>query len=77
MIVGIVGQLKQQIKDLETKIKSIQDQCSHPKEALESKNGGNTGNYDPSNDCYWIDHHCHLCEKKWTDYMDRHGRPVK
>lgn len=67
MIVGNVQKLKTEIEALQKIIVAIQKQCSHPKEALEQKSGSNTGNYDPSSDCYWKDYICHLCEKKWRE----------
>lgn len=63
---NIIQDLKTQIKVLEDKIKSIQAECSHPKAAVIEKPGASTGNYDPTADCYWVDHHCTLCDKKWT-----------
>jgi hypothetical protein len=65
--IGIVFKLRLEIAGLEQKIKSIQMECSHPKEALIEKRGSNTGNYDPSSDCHWADYHCHLCDKKWRE----------
>jgi hypothetical protein len=62
---SIVEDIKKQIKDLYAKLESIQNECSHPKAALTSVNDGNTGNYDPSADSWWTDHHCTLCDKKW------------
>lgn len=63
---SIVTEMKEQIKALEEKISKIQEQCSHPPLAVKSKNGSNTGNYDPSQDSYWTDYHCTLCDKHWT-----------
>jgi hypothetical protein len=51
------AQIKKQLLDLRT-------ECTHPNVIL--KHGANTGNYDPSQDCYWIDHHCPDCGLKWT-----------
>jgi hypothetical protein len=76
MIIGKVAELKQQIKELESKIASIQKECSHPKEALDEKSGSDSGNYDPSADISWVKYHCHLCDKKWTDYFDNQGNPL-
>jgi hypothetical protein len=65
-IYGSVLVLKQKIKELQDQINVIQAKCSHPDEAVEKKHDSNTGNYDPSNDCYWTNLHCHLCDKHWT-----------
>lgn len=61
----IIEELQLTIQQAQTKIKAIQDQCPHPKEAVTRKSGASTGNYDPSEDCYWADLHCKLCDKKW------------
>ena len=43
----------------------LQSKCTHPDVTKEYKS--NTGNYDPSADRYWINFHCHVCDKKWTE----------
>ena len=62
--------MKQSIKKLylaiekyQNRIKKIQGHCTHPN--VENKHGSNTGNYDPSCDIYWTDHHCPDCDKRW------------
>lgn len=35
--------------------------------------GSNTGNYDPSADCYWISVNCHDCGRTWSIYSDEPG----
>lgn len=40
--------------------------CSHPLVARVTENQGNTGNWDPSSDCYWTNHQCLLCHMRWT-----------
>jgi len=62
---NIVEEIKAKIKELEDQLEEIQDRCSHPAQAILAKNGSNTGNYDPSADSWWTDHHCRLCDKKW------------
>lgn len=62
---------KAAIKAAEEELRALQAECSHPKEGLESVAGSNTGNYDPTADCYWINHHCLLCDKRWTEEYDR------
>lgn len=44
-------------------IKTLQDICLHPNVNKEYK--GNTGNYDPTSDCYWIEWKCPDCNKRW------------
>lgn len=59
-----IVKLKQKIGKINQEIADIQEQCPH--DNLKLKRGGNTGNYDPSADCYWTDYHCPDCQKKWT-----------
>lgn len=44
-------------------LKALQAECKHPGATKEY--GGSTGNYDPNNDCYWIDWDCQDCGKHW------------
>jgi hypothetical protein len=62
----IVQEIKEQITQLELKLINIQKNCSHPKDVIVSVNRSNTGNYDPSADRYWTDHHCTFCDKRWS-----------
>ena len=43
--------IKQQIENLQKELKTEQDNCLHQNVMYET--GANTGNYDPSSDCYW------------------------
>ena len=61
----IIG-LQDKIKQLQEDIKSIQSKCKHPKKFVTKKYCSNTGNYDPSQDVYWIEYHCDRCNNKWT-----------
>jgi hypothetical protein len=54
-------------------IKLIQLECDHPPATLTEKFGGNTGNYDPSADCYWVDRTCGVCCKFWTTFSNEPG----
>lgn len=47
-----------------TKLLEFQETCPHIVVTMEYKS--NTGNYDPSADCYWRDYHCHDCDKRWS-----------
>lgn len=62
-----VEEIKMQIAKLQGELLTIQGECCHPKLARKSENKSNTGNYDPSADCYWTEHHCTLCDKRWTE----------
>ena len=65
---NIVDTLLEEIAVINTKITSIQDQCSHPEEGRTKKHGSNAGGYDdPRYDKYWTDFTCTLCKKRWTE----------
>jgi len=66
LVQNVIQKLMTERAEIDKKILSIQAECSHPKEARDEKPGSNTGNYDPSADCYWITYHCTLCDKTWT-----------
>lgn len=63
---SIIKDLQDQIEVLQNRIKKIQDECNHPHACVDKKYDGSSGNYDPTADCYWINHHCQLCDKRWT-----------
>jgi len=63
----MIAELKKQIAECYAKIAAIQAECNHPKSALKQEYKSNTGNYDPTADCYWIDFHCTLCDKWWSE----------
>lgn len=46
--------------------RELQRGCAHPLIARETKNRGNTGNWDRGDDSYWTEHHCTLCCMRWT-----------
>lgn len=45
--------------------KDLQDSCPHVN--VDKKYKGNSGNYDPSADSYWIEYRCPDCGKFWTE----------
>lgn len=49
----------------DTAEKELQKLCMHPN--VNKKYRGDTGNYDPNADSYWIDFHCQDCGKKWWE----------
>ncbi len=51
------------IQRAQAKITRIRDACPHPDAVKEHK--ANTGNYDPSCDCYWTEFKCPECGKFW------------
>ena len=64
---NMIDDLKAQIKVLEAKIEQIQKECVHPMSARTHVSKGSSGNYDPTADCYWTEHTCNLCQKRWTE----------
>lgn len=53
-------QLKISLEQARKNIKEFQDKCGHKNAKIIFKS--NTGNYDPSSDCYWITVECDDCE---------------
>lgn len=37
---------------------------------IKMKYGANTGNYDPHEDCYWLNITCEICDSRWTIYSN-------
>ena len=64
---SVIANLKAQISALQEQIEEIQEQCSHPSACVTKKRGSDTGNFCPSDDSYWTDFHCTLCDKRWTE----------
>ena len=62
---SIITKLKEQISELNHKICKIQDDCSHPKDAVlkERRRGGEFDNE------YYIIKTCSLCEKIWIEHL--------
>lgn len=58
-----VQNIKKEINELQEKWDEIMDNCSHPPEHLKEK-------YDKSfsNNIYWVDYHCEICQKSWREY---------
>lgn len=68
-----VQRKRQSISDKVAKLSGqlwdLQAACSHPDVTKQYR--GDTGNYDPSQDSYWINWHCSDCDKRWTTPQDR------
>jgi len=60
--------LQRQVTKATYKISELREVCPH--DDLTYKYCGDTGNYDKSQDCYWIEWHCHDCSKRWTTTQD-------
>lgn len=63
----MIQELRKKIDDLQTQIDRIQEQCSHPDAAVTRVAKSDTGNYDRTQDAYWYECECKLCEKRWTE----------
>ena len=64
-IASMVRKNTEKRKVLNDQLKDIQDNlCQHIN--FTKKYGGNSGNYDPSADSYWIDWECQDCGKHMT-----------
>lgn len=50
------------------KIGELQTSCTHT--GVLYKFRGNTGNYDPSDNSYWIEWDCPICTRRWTTPQD-------
>lgn len=59
-----LDKIKKQQARLNKRLKTLQESCSHSNTTKEYK--GSSGNYDPTNDRYWINWHCLDCDKYWT-----------
>ncbi len=57
--------LYKKIVTLKLKLAQLQEECEHA--FVEKKHHSNTGNYDPSADCYWTVFTCPDCVKVWTE----------
>ena len=69
-----IEEIKLQTSELTQELAGIQSQCNHPPLARTYKYGSNTGNYGSHTDCYWVDYHCQLCDKRWSvDSEDKEG----
>ena len=61
--------INEKIKKLYAELKVVQEtECKHDNPIL--KFDANTGNYDPSSDCYWVNVNCPDCLKVWTVYSE-------
>lgn len=49
-------------------INEAQEECLH--EELEGKFESDTGNWCSSEDSYWVELNCKICEKRWVIYSD-------
>ncbi len=60
-----IESLRKEIDKIYKRIHRLQESCKH--KHVTKKHGSNTGNYDPTQDCYWTDFTCLDCDKRWTE----------
>lgn len=53
---------QKQITTLQFKIAAIQESCQHENNIADYES--NTGNYDPTSDCWWVFVKCLDCDKR-------------
>lgn len=56
--------MQKEIVALRDELRRHQAKCRHLKATKENR--GNTGNYDPSANSYWIEFSCPTCLRKWS-----------
>lgn len=59
----IIDTYKKKIDPLEQRLREYQEKCRHERAVQDY--GSDTGNYDPSADCYWSNIFCPTCLKLW------------
>lgn len=60
-----IGEIDLMIAKLNKEKLRLQASCDHP--GLISTKKSDTGNYDPSNNCHWIEFKCPNCGKFWRE----------
>lgn len=80
MLLTKVKKIKAKIDKLQDELKQLQASCDHNDAVRAYKatrqnwpafvtkvHGSDTGNWDRSDDSYWTDCACTLCEARWTE----------
>ena len=70
-----IGELKELQDNIETELLSRQKECKHKRIVYDY--GANTGNYSPSDDCYWVTVECLDCGHSTTYYDHDDGYKMK
>lgn len=60
--------IEHKIDKLNKELENLQNVCTH--RDLTYKLRGDSGNWDRADDAYWIEWHCHDCDKRWTTSQD-------
>lgn len=60
------------IAEYNVKLSELRKECGENGHdgKLTGKYRGNTGNYDPSADSYWVEFKCPVCGDHWTESQD-------
>ena len=66
-----VQEINKEISRLHYVKLQIQAECEHIEKISEET--GDTGNYDKTQDKYWTENYCPICEKRW----DTNIRPAR
>ena len=64
-----VTRLNKKLQNIQNQILELQEMCDHSGDLIYEYHGS-SGNYDPSNNGYWIEWRCHDCGKFWTTTQD-------
>jgi hypothetical protein len=59
--------LKAAAKEATGKLAIHRFTCKHPEQYVTKVGGSSTGNWCESDDSYWYDCTCTLCESRWTE----------
>lgn len=70
-IAELYTSIREEVNILNERLRELQDSCPHL--TYESVYKSNTGNYDPSCDCYWVTVECLDCGKRM--YFDSDKDP--
>jgi hypothetical protein len=64
--------IESKILKLRGDLAALQTECSTQGHGgkLEGKYKSNTGNWSPSDDYYWVEFKCPLCDKRWSEDQD-------
>lgn len=60
-----IVEIDNEIELLNQEKEGIQLRCKHKK--VNKKHYGDTGNFDPNDNCYWTRFHCPDCDKVWME----------
>lgn len=71
-----IKQLREEITERQFLISKIQDECTHPTSCLTRVAKSDTGNYDSTQDSYWYEFTCGLCDKHWSEDQRKYNENI-